>query len=134
MPGVGTLDDAARAAGMIVQLFAQSFLVSIEDRLATDIGSAVEATSGEVIRGQSACFIHDVNQDGRSVRIQTAFGFGDVMRAQGLSELLSAFVEECLILDLLPGGALAIDDNIFEPLAAHDSTEAATTGIASGAV
>ena len=41
--GVGALDDAARAAGVVVDLLAQARLVALEDRLAGDLGGALEA-------------------------------------------------------------------------------------------
>ena len=43
VPGVGALDDAAGAAGVVVQFLAQALLVALKDGLARDVGRVLKA-------------------------------------------------------------------------------------------
>ncbi len=134
VPGVGTLDDTARAARMVVELLAQALLVAVKDGLTCDVGRLFEAPAGEVARGQAAGLVHDVDQHGCAVGVESALGLGDVVGAQGVGHLLAAFFEECLVGKLHTGRALAIDDDVLESLAAHHRAQSAAPGVAGGAL
>ncbi len=134
VPGVGALDDAAGAAVVVVEFFAQALLVPFEDGLASDLGCALKAPAGEVAGGQSPGLVHDVDQHRCTVGVEGALGLGDVVAAQGVVQFLTALGEQLLVGDGDAGATLVIDHDGLEALGAHQRPQPTPAGVAGGPI
>ena len=129
VPGVGALDDAAGAAGMVVEFLAQALLVPFKDGLAGDLGRPFKPSAREVACRQAARLVQDIDQHGRPVAVQGALGLGDVMRAQRFVKFLFPLIKQGLVTDGHSRGALAVHHDELEPFAGHHRAQAAASGI-----
>ena len=68
-PSIGALDNTARAAGMVVKFFAQTFLVPFKDGLPACFGRTFKTPIGEITGGLAASLVHNIDQDSRTVCI-----------------------------------------------------------------
>jgi len=126
IPGVRALDDAAWAAGMVIDLLAFARLDALKDRLAGDLGSAIKPPPAKVSRGQAPGLVQDVDQHSRAVAVEAALGLGDVVTLQGVGQLALPLPEEVGVGDLGRRGALCVEHHELEPFATHHGAEAAT--------
>ncbi len=65
--GIRALDDAAGAAGVIVEFLPQAFFVGFEDGFAGNLGSTFKPAAGEVAGGQTASLIQNIDQHCRAI-------------------------------------------------------------------
>ncbi len=115
MPGVGTLNNASRTTGVVVKFLAETLLVPVKNRLASDLGGALKATSGEVAGRQATGLVHNVDQHGCTISVETTLGLCNIMGAQSFRELLGPLLKQGLVSNGDTWGSFAFRHDELDP-------------------
>ena len=124
MVDLRALDDAARVAAVLG--LAAALLDVGGQGLAGDLLGIVELARTEVLGGQGAGLVDDVDQDGGAEAGQALAGDG--MTAQDVDPLLAGVLEELLVAVFGLGVGGAVEDDGLDALGTHDRAHAAATG------
>ena len=122
-------DHAAGHAAVGHLAFAAALLGVLVEHFARHVFMAFELAAGEVLGGQAAGLVEDVDQHGGA---EVGKALGDGVVAERLGEALGGSLEGRLVDHGRGFAALGIDDDGLEALGAHDGARAAAAAVAGG--